>query len=537
MRSPMRPASEAELSQRLSGWVWRFAPMILAVIGGLMMATEAAARVGGGQGYSGGSSGGSSSSGGGYSGGGGSAEGDLIFFLIWLCFEHPVIGIPLLIVVAVVMVKVKGNEGTEGARYASHHDERVLPSWQGQANDLRRRVNARRRSLQTLHQQDPDFSESLFIDHVQLVYARAQTLRAEPGHPWLLEHLTPGAMSTLDSGGRVDAVEDVIFGATHLDQVQVQSQWLLVKVGLETNYTEVNGGKRKDLLAKEVWTLRRRLGVRSPGPEGMRSLGCASCGSTLEVTSDGRCPNCEAVRSDGAIQWQVHGVERQVQTLPPPRTQLGGGGPEAGVHAPTVVDPDLAVALRKLSARRPEFRSDAFKDRVRTVFLKLQEAWSEQRWELARPYETDSLFQVHRFWMERYRRYGLANRLGDVEVHTVEICKVTRDAWVETLTVRVHASMKDWMERLDASGRPTGKVVGGDPHVARLFSEYWTFLRTVGSDTGESHGDGVHSCPSCAAPLDQVSQTGVCGYCDSKITTGDYDWVLSRIEQDEAYVG
>jgi hypothetical protein len=29
----------------------------------------------------------------------------------------------------------------------------------------------------------------------------------------------------------------------------------------------------------------------------------------------------------------------------------------------------------------------------------------------------------------------------------------------------------------------------------------------------------------------------VCEYCGSKIVTGDFDWVLARIEQDEAYRG
>ena len=43
--------------------------------------------------------------------------------------------------------------------------------------------------------------------------------------------------------------------------------------------------------------------------------------------------------------------------------------------------------------------------------------------------------------------------------------------------------------------------------------------------------------PCCGAPLDNVSQTGVCGYCDTKITTGDFDWVLSRIDQCEVYSG
>ena len=30
---------------------------------------------------------------------------------------------------------------------------------------------------------------------------------------------------------------------------------------------------------------------------------------------------------------------------------------------------------------------------------------------------------------------------------------------------------------------------------------------------------------------------GVCTYCQVKVTTGDFDWVLSRIEQDEVYAG
>ena len=31
--------------------------------------------------------------------------------------------------------------------------------------------------------------------------------------------------------------------------------------------------------------------------------------------------------------------------------------------------------------------------------------------------------------------------------------------------------------------------------------------------------------------------TGTCEYCAVKVTGGEYDWVLSRIEQDEVYTG
>ncbi len=47
--------------------------------------------------------------------------------------------------------------------------------------------------------------------------------------------------------------------------------------------------------------------------------------------------------------------------------------------------------------------------------------------------------------------------------------------------------------------------------------------------------DDVH-CPSCTAPL-KVAQTGVCSSCQTKLSRGDFDWVLSRIEQDEEYQG
>jgi hypothetical protein len=30
---------------------------------------------------------------------------------------------------------------------------------------------------------------------------------------------------------------------------------------------------------------------------------------------------------------------------------------------------------------------------------------------------------------------------------------------------------------------------------------------------------------------------GTCSYCSAHITRGEFDWVLSKIEQDEAYEG
>jgi hypothetical protein len=37
--------------------------------------------------------------------------------------------------------------------------------------------------------------------------------------------------------------------------------------------------------------------------------------------------------------------------------------------------------------------------------------------------------------------------------------------------------------------------------------------------------------------LDKVNQAGICEYCGNKVVTGDFDWVLATIEQDEEYRG
>jgi hypothetical protein len=130
--------------------------------------------------------------------------------------------------------------------------------------------------------------------------------------------------------------------------------------------------------------------------------------------------------------------------------------------------------------------------------------------------------------MVRYREAGLRNRAADVRLVRTQVVKITLDAWYEAVTVRMWGAMKDWTEGAD------GRVVAGSRDQDRRFSEYWTFLRGVG--TGAASGDPAH-CPSCGAPLDRVNAAGVCGYCDTVITTGRFDWVLSRIDQAEDYRG
>jgi hypothetical protein len=39
-------------------------------------------------------------------------------------------------------------------------------------------------------------------------------------------------------------------------------------------------------------------------------------------------------------------------------------------------------------------------------------------------------------------------------------------------------------------------------------------------------------CPNCGAPL-EINQIGECKYCKAAVASGRFDWVLSRIEQED----
>ena len=133
----------------------------------LLLPAVAIARPGGGEGYSGGGD----SGGGG--GGGGGGDGGLIWLLVelWfrLVFRHPLIGIPLTILILVVLARAR-KRGVIGK----------LPSWDSAPAHPRPAAPAPSRNLEAVRALDPDFSVVLFEDFAYTLYARAHRSRTDP---------------------------------------------------------------------------------------------------------------------------------------------------------------------------------------------------------------------------------------------------------------------------------------------------------------------------------------------------------------------
>ena len=480
------------------------------VLGLLLVAVTADARVGGGQTFS--------SGGGGYSGGGGGGgmDGELLLFVLELAIRYPRVGVPMLGILVVFVV---------GRHLLGERVQRKVFGRKGRALDSPLRSAQREvPGLAQLRRDDPAFSATALTEFVVLLHRRVIEA-AQTGVWGPISHLVQASVQA-KLRRQSHPVSEVVVGSVDMVSVQRQSQFTVVTV--QCTSTRLLGGPQPQrMLTTEVWSLRRRRDCASLPPEDLTRLGCPACGVSIETTTMGACPNCDTAITSGQLNWELFQVQVVSQKpVQPPETKQLVKGEEDSVHYPSVLQSGLGAHLRSFQARHPDFSMEDFGVRVQGIYLGLQDAWSRGRWGEVRPWVTDSLYQSLRFWIEAYTAHGLRNELRDVRLNRMQVVRVAPDAWYETVTVRIWGQMKDTV--VDRKG----KVVGGDATRDRVFSEYWTFIRSSGSG---GHASAPDRCPSCSGPLDQVSQAGECGYCGSIITSGTFDWVLSRIDQAATY--
>ena len=296
-------------------------------------------------------------------------------------------------------------------------------------------------------------------------------------------------------------------------------------VQIEANFTELVHGREHTFYVVEDWTLVRPPGARSRPPEKAAIIGCPNCGAPLSAVRGSQCSYCKQNVDTGQFDWRVAAIQQQDRMERPP--QLTSDTVEAGTDLPTVVDPDAGSRMRALTARDPAFQWPRFLGRVGVIFAELQPAWSTLEWASARPYVSDQLFQMLAYWIESYKRAHLRNVTERARITGIELASVASDRYYDAITVRVRAV------GLDYTVDDHGKVVSGSKTRERAYTEYWTLIRSAGART---KAPADTSCPNCGAPL-AINMSGSCTHCNAKVTSGEFDWVLSEIEQDESYTG
>ncbi|MFO0546761.1 MAG: TIM44-like domain-containing protein [Polyangiaceae bacterium] len=384
-----------------------------------------------------------------------------------------------------------------------------------------------RRDLESIRATDPDFSIVLLEDFLYTLYSEVHTARGANQLDKLAPYLGPMARRALTyPAGRVQSIVVGSMSFREFDNTDPSRYRAVVE--FESNYAEVAAdGREFAVWVVERWWLSRARTAKSRPPERARTIDCPNCGAPLDKVVGGTCRYCNQVVDQGNLDWTLDGVHVVSREARGP--MLTGTTEERGTDWPTVVDTDLQTGLAALSAKDPAFNAAELRARVELVFNTMQRAWSSLEWHLVRPYLSDNLYQAQTYWIEAYRRANLRNFTDGARVVGMEPARVTSDRWFDAITLRVYAVSLDYTIRVD-----TQAVVGGNRYVERKYTEYWTMIRGA-SAKGRARAEA--SCPRCGAPITAINMAGNCTSCNAKVNSGEFDWVLARIEQDESYTG
>ncbi|MCB9566450.1 MAG: TIM44-like domain-containing protein [Myxococcales bacterium] len=542
-------------------------PLTLALA--LALAGEASARPGGGNTFSSGSSsysGSSSSSGSSYSSssssyssgstfgsssgsGSGSGRGrppEGVLGLLGLAVGYVGMGVSGLMAVALISsaifqaLRQSIREGREDRRsaeellaqmgYRTGTKEQAIGAYVARP-EPRRRPRTRRASRARLREIDPAFSSIVFADLIQRIYVQAY-LAAGEAKPEALEALAPYLAEPLRAALRGSLRGRRCHAALLADQritrILEEGDALSIQVELTSNLhvqpRALAAGGPTTIYAVERWTFRRARDARTRPPEAVRALGCPNCGAPFVAGDQRRCAHCDAVVDDGRLEWIATAREVTEWSSMPPT--LGRTIVEVGTDDPTRVQAGVSEPFAEHPRDDPAIDRPAIEARAQVIFDALTRGWNAAEPALFRPVLSDALFDTMRYWLRAYAEQRLRNLLEEARILRIELAKVERDAHYDALTLRVFAAGRDFtVNRHD-------EVVCGSRRRDRLYSEYWTLIRGRGA-RGVPAAD---ACPSCAAPL-AVTMAGTCDHCGIHLTLGEFDWVLSQIEQDEVYRG
>ncbi len=482
-------------------------------------------RPGGGQSYSGStrSSGGGGgtyhSSGGGSSGGGGG--GALFYLLFQLVFRYPQIGIPILVIVVIFFI-VRARSGGNAARagWASQDYSGIAFEPVEEQVAVAATEGVPRRSLERIRENDPDFSIILFEDFLYTLYAEMMRARGQQGAMALAAYLSPSVQQVLVTKS-LPSVTGIVVGAMRVFSIDRTAETWRITLDFEVNLSE--GAQR--LYVVDRMTVERKLGAKSRPPARSRTLDCPNCGAPLNNLRGDTCSYCKQQVGMGKFDWSVVYFERLQKENR--GDLLTTSVDESGTDSPTVVDSSANQELANLRQRDPAFDWNAFTQRIGLAFNEMQTGWSNRDLSRVRPFVSDNLFQSQAYWIDLYTQAHARNITEGARITRMDLAAVISDKYFDAITVRLFATSTDYTIGDD------GKLLSGNKSRQRAYSEYWTMIRGAGK-SGPTKT--TPDCPSCGAPL-KVNQAGTCTYCHVKVTTGEFDWVLSRIEQDDSYTG
>ncbi len=177
----------------------------------------------------------------------------------------------------------------------------------------------------------------------------------------------------------------------------------------------------------------------------------------------------------------------------------------------------------EVSKTDPNFSESKFLSWVGSVFMTLNQAWTERNAEMFRPLESPELFLEHSRQIDEYIKTGRINYMQQIGIKQSWLSRFYTDSDYEYLEVKLIATLIDYV-----MDEKTGNILSGDTHTLWKMEYTMEFMRTKGFTTPEnSEETETAHCPNCGAPIDMTA-SGICPYCRSELSSSRYNWVLNK---------
>lgn len=132
--------------------------------------------------------------------------------------------------------------------------------------------------------------------------------------------------------------------------------------------------------------------------------------------------------------------------------------------------------------------------------------------------------------LQEQRDLGCRDQMEQLAVLELDLQQLELGPRFQVAHVRVEAEARDF--RVDLH---SGEPLEPGPHPLERFVEYWSLLRRDGARSVEAPGLLEQRCPNCGASIEGEGRVATCGSCEALLRSGEHDWVLAEITQEEAW--
>ncbi len=467
----------------------------------LMVSTAgiAFARAGGGQSYGGSSSGGS---------GGGNGMGIIIYFLLRLCIEQPVIGIPLVIVLIIVAIII--NNKYQAIQYGAIQ--------QAGNRTLNRSQNfvAVQKALGKLKERDPQFTTASFMKKAETAFFEIQQAWSDQDLSKVRRFISDGVNERFSlqidmqkKQGIRNKMENVQVLNTKITSIESDSHFdsIHLRITAKAKDTDVDLETGKNIRDNysgtfvEYWSFLRKPGVQTLAGKGLVEGVCPNCGAHLELSDSGKCQYCDAVVTSGEYDWVLSEITQSIEWS-------------------TATSPSAIPGYTAMVEADPAFNLQTIEDTTSVIFWRYIKSYFESSADPVRKMATADYSDSLESSLESTRDGNSHLFFADAAVGAVEVQSIVQGTEFDRVQVLVKwSATNSWIDH-------SGKAKSRGPKTIR--PQIFTLIRKHGVTTLAATQLNSAHCPGCGAPY-SGGNTGSCEYCGRSLNDGSGAWVLESI--------